>query len=126
MKKYLTKRNIFFAVAILILIVFALILGLAPLTIDLPLIYYLQNSKEFYKVIIPYPLVLFGENYGQISVLVLSLFIVCCIAIVVLSCLLGISIFKQYRQEHPRKPSNKQRIAELEKQLAELKQNQKD
>lgn len=126
MKKYITKSNIFFAVAILILIIFALILGFAPLTIDLPLIYYLQNSKEFYKVIIPYPLVLFGENYGQISVLVLSLFIVCCIAIVVLSCLLGISIFKQYRQEHPRKPSNKQRIAELEKQIAELKQNQKD
>lgn len=126
MKKYLTKRNIFLLLAILVLIVFALILGFAPLTINLPLIYYLQNSKIFAKVLIQHPLVLFGENYGQISVLILSLFIVCCIAIVVLSCLLGISIFKQYRQEHPRKPSNNQRIAELEKQLAELKQNQKD
>lgn len=122
MKKYLTKRNILIVATILCFLI-AILFAFVPswywqvLTYD-------TRTHEFKMLGFGYPIAL--AKYG--CIVVYRLVIVCIFAMLFLVCsiMLSIDIFKQYRQEHPRKPSNKQRIAELEKQIAELKQNQKD
>ena len=124
MKKYFTKRNIFFAVTILILIVFALMFAFLPTPETHRAWYFDKEGKTFIRALLLPTSTIFTSNFIHVGYF--CGFVLSCTAFVVCVTLLLIGVCKQYRQEHPRKPSNKQRIAELEKQLAELKQNQKD
>lgn len=124
MKKYLTKRNIFFAVAILVLIVFALMFAFLPTPETHRVWYFDMEGKTFIRALLLPSATIFTSAFVHVGYF--CGFVLSCTAFVVCLTWLLVNVYKQYRQEHPRKPSNKQRIAELERQIAELKQNQKD
>lgn len=116
MKKYLTKRNIF-VVAFALLFISAMLVGFLKVQDTSTVLIYSTMKKEF--------------SYGFIGIphgMVCDIYVVVYRAVLFAVFLLGAVVFAVLFLVEIRKgkPSNKQRIAELEKQIAELKQNQKD
>lgn len=116
MKKYFTKRNIF-VVAFALLFISAMLVGFLKVQDTSTVLLYNTITNDFRQGFMGIPHGMVCENYVVVYRAVL--FAVFLLVAVVFAVLLLVEIRKG-------KPSNKQRIAELEKQIAELKQNQKD
>ena len=125
MKKYFTKRNVILIACMSIAVALAFLFAFIPTPIDRIALYFSKLENKFIYTMLLNDATLF-TSYSCLHVGYFCGFVLSCTAFVVCLTWLLVNVYKQYRQEHPRKPSNKQRIAELEKQLAELKQNQKD
>lgn len=124
MKKCLKSRNLFLAIVVFLLLCAVILFLSLSYPQNTPSLYFDIEHGIFAK---GYPMLgekLFTSNYLHVGYF--CGFVLSCTAFVVCLTWLLVNVYKQYRQEHPRKPTYKQRVAELEKQIAELKQNQKD
>lgn len=125
MKKYFTKRNVILIACMSIAVGLAFLFAFIPTPIDRPALYFSKLENKFICTMLLNDATLF-TSYSCLHVGYFCGFVLSCTAFVVCLTWLLVNVYKQYRQEHPHKPSNNQRIAELEKQLAELKRNTKD
>lgn len=125
MKKYFTKRNVILIACMSIAVALAFLFAFIPTPIDRPALYFCKPENQFIFLRLLNDATLF-TSYSCLHVGYFCGFVLSCTAFVVCLTWLLVNVYKQYRQEHPRKPTYKQRIAELEKQLAELKRNTKD
>lgn len=115
MKKYLTKRNIFLLLAIATLIGAIFSAFLTVYDEKARLLFHLVSNSFIRAFANPHAMI----SGDYVVVYRAVLFAVFLLGAVVFAVLFLVEIRKG-------KPTYKQRIAELEKQIAELKQNQKD